>query len=105
MKPRPASAHPTLKWSEETLEDYRDMAANYAQKNRIVVSITSLGDYFENEGDRFGFSSNPAAIYYIPHDAPTPSDELVLEVEDLAAQGKSDEIVALLLSHRILKKV
>jgi len=87
------------------MEDHRDVAAKYAQNTRIVTSITSLGDYFENEGDRFGFTSKPGVIYYIPADAPIPSDDLVQEVEDLAAQGKTDEIVTLLLAERILKAI
>ena len=87
------------------MQDYRDIAAKFAQHDRILTSISSLGNYFENEGDRFGFKSDPAVIYYIPHDAPTPSDDLVLEVEALAAHGKSDEIVVLLLRHGILKKI
>lgn len=70
-----------------------------------ILAIMKLGEYFKAERAVIADTRDHSVRYYVPVDAPAPTDEDVEAVRQLDADGNADGILELLLARGILKRL
>ncbi|MGW8278807.1 hypothetical protein ACWGK7_04860 [Sphingomonas aurantiaca] len=87
------------------MRDLMNIVSRFAETEREILSVMRLGEYFRAEGAVIADTRNTAVRYFIPVDAPAPSEADVAEVDRLEANGETDDIIQYLLKIGVLKKI